>query len=314
MYGLEEVDRIEVLTLIDNYVDLLLTDTNVIQRPRKEKQGRIPDDSFVGEHGLSLLVCVFKGDKKYTMLFDTGYTKVGLLHNMDQLDIDKDAIEAIVISHGHMDHTGCLYPLLDQLSRPVTFVVHPDAFVSPRYISFEDDRKLPLPNTLCLETLRKKVQMHESRTPTLLLDNMVMVTGEIERITSFEKGLPNAFLERNGKVEKDSVADDQALVLKLKNKGLVVISGCSHAGIINTIHFARKFTTKTKVHAVLGGFHLGGPQFEGITEQTIDELKTIDPEVICPMHCTGWKATQRFSQEFPGPFVLNSVGSKLILS
>ncbi len=154
----------------------------------------------------------------------------------------------------------------------------------------------------------------ENENAILMAENGIMVTGEVERTTGFEKGLPGALLEREGEMKPDPISDDQALVLNLKEKGLVVISGCSHSGIINTIFHAQKLTGLTKVHAVLGGFHLTGPAFEPIIEKTISELKNMGPEVIVPMHCTGWKAIQRLSQEFPSAFVLNSVGSKITLA
>jgi 7,8-dihydropterin-6-yl-methyl-4-(beta-D-ribofuranosyl)aminobenzene 5'-phosphate synthase len=131
----------------------------------------------------------------------------------------------------------------------------------------------------------------------------------VERVTSFEKGLPNATLERDGKVEKDPILDDQALVVNLKGEGLVIIAGCSHAGIVNTVFYAKKMTGVEKVHTILGGFHLSGPIFEPIIEETIKEFKKVDPELLVPMHCTGWKAIQRFSDEFPSTFELNSVGT-----
>ena len=103
---LKAVDRIEVTTLMDNYVDLLLPSTDVIARPPLAKEGKINPDTLLAEHGLSLLVSVFQGEDKHTVLFDTGYTKVGVLYNIAQLGIDIEEIEAIVLSHGHMDHTG----------------------------------------------------------------------------------------------------------------------------------------------------------------------------------------------------------------
>ena len=140
-----------------------------------------------------------------------------------------------------------------------------------------------------------------------------MVTGEVEPVTSFEKGLPNTVLERDGKIERDPISDDQALVINLKEKGLVVIAGCSHAGIINTILYAQKITGIQEVHAVVGGFHLSGPYFEKIIEQTLGELKRIRPQFLSPMPCTGWKATQQMSQAFPEEFILNSLGSAITL-
>ena len=313
--SLKEVDRVEIVTLMDNYVDVLIQGTDVVTRPPLSKTGEIPSDTLVAEHGLSMLVTVQRGEEKHTVLFDTGYSQIGVPHNMKMLGIDLAQIEAIAISHGHMDHTGSLYQILDMLSRPVPLVVHPGAFVSPRYFGLADGRKLKFPQTLIREELeKKKVEIVESAGPTLLAGGMIAATGEVERVTSFEKGLPNAKLERNGKVEDDPIADDQALVVKVKGKGLVVVSGCAHAGIINTIHAATKIGATDNVHTVLGGFHLSGPYFEKIIEETIGELKKIDPKVLVPMHCTGWKAIQRFSEEFPASFILNSVGSKFTIA
>ncbi len=312
---LEEADRIEILTVIDNYTDVLLSSTKVVIRPALAKKGKIPIDALLAEHGLSLLVKVYHGEESHSILFDTGYTNCAVPHNLGILGVDLNEIEAIVISHGHMDHTGSLYEILADMSMSVPVVVHPDAFLSPRYFGLDDGRRLLLPHTLVREELKeRKVELIESRTPTLLADDLVMVTGQVERITPFEKGLPNARMERNGKVEKDLILDDQALVVNLKGKGLVIIGGCSHAGIINTIFYAEKMTGVRKVHAVLGGFHLSGPIFEPIIEATIKEFKKMAPKVLVPMHCTGWKATRRFADEFPAAFVLNSVGSEFKLS
>jgi len=313
--SLKEVDRVEILTLVDNYVDLLLGNTDVITRPATAGGGEIPTDTFLAEHGLSLLVTVYEGEKSHTILFDTGYTQIGVPHNMEKLGIDADSIEAIVLSHGHMDHTGSLHILLEKIGRPIPLVVHPDAFLFPRYLEGDDGKKRRFPRTLVKADLEdRKVDALVRKTPTHLADDTVMVTGEVERVTEFEKGLPNAFAERDGKLEKDLILDDQSLVIKLKEKGLVIISGCSHAGIINTVLYARKMTDIEKIHGVMGGFHLSGAAFEAIIEETVKELQRMNPQVLVPMHCTGWKAIQRFAQEFPSSFALNSVGSKIVLS
>jgi 7,8-dihydropterin-6-yl-methyl-4-(beta-D-ribofuranosyl)aminobenzene 5'-phosphate synthase len=312
---LKEVNRVEILTLMDNYVDVLLQSTDVVTRPPLAKNLEIPTDNLLAEHGLSMLVMAYQGKEKHTVLFDTGYTSVGVPHNVEFLEVDLDEIEALVLSHAHMDHTGSLFTVLDQIDKTIPLVVHPEAFVSPRYFGLDDGRKLRFPRTLVKADLEhRKVELVVSKAPTLIARDLVAVTGEVERVTDFEKGLPNALLERNGKVEKDPIADDQSLVLNLKGKGLVVISGCAHAGIINTILHAQKITGISEVYAVMGGFHLSGPVFEPIIEETISELKQLNPAVIVPMHCTGWKAIERFSQEFPASFILNSVGSKFTLS
>lgn len=312
--SLNPVERIEILSLMDNYVDVLLGSTDVVTRPPLSTAEELPTDTLRAEHGLSMLVTVFRGEERRSILYDTGYNRDGVLHNLNFMERDLNEIEAIVLSHGHMDHTGSLYTVLDSIPRPIPLVVHPHAFLSPRYIEREDGKKLSFPRTLDKSRLMDKgVRIIESKTATTLTDNMIMVTGEVERVTDFEKGLPNALMEKDGRLVKDHIADDQTLVIHLDGKGLVVISGCAHAGIINTILYARKLTGTEKVHALFGGFHLSGPVFGLITEDTVSELKGIAPKILVPMHCTGWEAIHRFSEEFPAAFILNSVGSKYTL-
>ena len=313
--SLKAVDRVEITTLMDNYVDLLLPSTDIIARPPLAKEGKINPDTLLAEHGLSLLVTVFQGENKHTVLFDTGYTKVGVLYNMAQLGINIEEIEAIVLSHGHMDHTGTLYGVLDKIPHKVPLVVHPGIFRYPRYTRRPDGAKSIWPRTLVKNELNEKnVDIIESKTPVFLVDDMIMVTGEVERTTSFEKGMPNTIMEENGELVQDPIVDDQAIVMKLKGKGLVVVSGCAHSGIINTLMFAQKATGEQKIHAVLGGFHLSGPFFEKFHDPTVEAIKKFDPEVLMPMHCTGLKAIQRFQKEFPDSFILNSVGSRVMLA
>ena len=313
--SLKTVDRIEITTLIDNYVDVLLPSTDVITRPPLSIDGKVKADTFLAEHGLSLLVSVWQGEEKHTILFDTGYSKVGVLHNLAQLGLNIEDIEVIVLSHGHMDHTGSLNAILDKIPGTIPLVLHPGAFVYPRYTRQPDGSKNIWPQTLTRDALaQKNVEIVESKTPTLIADGMIMVTGEVERTTSFEKGMPNALVEKNGDIVQDPIMDDQAIVMKLNGKGLVVISGCAHAGIVNTLAFAQKTIGEQSIHAVLGGFHLSGPFFEKIHDETIQGIKKMDPDVIMPMHCTGLKAINRFQKEFPSSFVLNSVGSKMTLS
>ena len=313
--ALKPVDKVEIVTLMDNYVDVLLQSSEAVTRPPLSKGLQLPADGLVAEHGLSQLVRVFAGDSAHSLLFDTGYTRFGVPHNLEVLGINLEDVEAIIMSHGHMDHTGSLYPILERLARPVKVVVHPEAFHTPRFFGLGDGRKLRFPVTLRKEDLAKLGgEVLESREPVPLADGTVLVTGEVERTTPFEKGLPNATLERNGKEEKDPIRDDQALAIHLKGKGLVIVSGCAHAGIVNTVLHAKKITGVNEVHAVIGGFHLSGPTFEPIIEETVRALKEMNLKMIVPMHCTGWKAIQRFSEAFPESFVLNSVGTTFSLS
>ena len=311
---LKEVEHIEVTTIIDNYVDVLLESSGIVTRPIMDKDGVILTDTLLAEHGLSLLLKVSQDEDRASLLFDTGHSQLGVLHNILLLGLDPNELDAIVLSHFHMDHTGSLYPLLENLSRPIPVIVHPDAFEFPRILHQKDGSIRQFPVTLSREDLESRgVPIMESAGPLLFGDGMILVTGEVERTTSFEKGLPHAYMEKGGNTVKDPVLCDQALVMNLKGQGLVVISGCSHAGIVNTIQYAMKITGVHRLHALLGGFHLGGPPFEPIIEDTIEAVKALNPQVVVPMHCTGQKAIQRFKEAFPDAFVLNSVGSRVTL-
>ncbi|MBW1769077.1 MAG: MBL fold metallo-hydrolase, partial [Deltaproteobacteria bacterium] len=244
---------------------------------------------------------------------DTGYSQIGVLHNMAMLKADPSSIEAIVLSHSHMDHIGGLFPILEKIGKRIQLVAHPDVFLYPRYLSLETGDRLLFPE-FKREEVEQKAELVESKGPVCIADDMALVTGEVERTTAFETGLPNALVERGGETEKDITTDDQAILVNLKGKGLVVIGGCSHAGIINTIRYGQKITNISKTYAVIGGFHLAGAFYENIIDDTIGEMKKISPEIMVPMHCTGWNAIKRFSEEFPSSFVLNSVGAKFLLT
>jgi 7,8-dihydropterin-6-yl-methyl-4-(beta-D-ribofuranosyl)aminobenzene 5'-phosphate synthase len=150
-----------------------------------------------------------------------------------------------------------------------------------------------------------------SKEPLLLLHGDILFLGEIPRRTSFEKGLPNAFYEDNGQKVRDPIEDDTAVVMNLGGKGLVLLSGCAHSGIINTVEYAREITGINKVHIVMGGFHLTGPAFEPIIDDTVEEMKRIGPDHVIPTHCTGRKAILAFERAMPGRFLVNMSGTKL---
>lgn len=311
---LKTVQRIEITTLVDNYVDLMLESTEIVKRPPLATGKELPRDTLLAEHGLSLLVKAGGDAETHTVLFDTGYNSGSLLHNMNLLDTDIQSIEAVVLSHAHMDHTGSLFRVLEKLPAPVPLVVHPAAFEFPRTLKLKTGTSVAFPRTLDKEQLAAaKVPLVESDAPTCIADHTITVTGQVERVTDFEKGMPNATVQRSGHTEQDTILDDQSLILHLKNKGIVLITGCCHAGIVNTVHYARKVTGIHTVHAIFGGFHLSGAFFDPIIDTTIAALREVDPKIIVPMHCTGWQATRKFSEAFPQAFILNSVGSTYVL-
>lgn len=154
-----------------------------------------------------------------------------------------------------------------------------------------------------------EVALHKVVEASTLCSDLIVALGEVERVTNFEKGFPWAEAKIGGSWVRDPFYDDQGVSVNVKGKGLVVIGGCSHAGIINTVERARKVTGISEVHAVLGGFHLTGPIFEPIIGATIGQMKKIGPDFVVSMHCTGWKASNQFSREMADQFLLNTVGT-----
>ncbi|MBT4266834.1 MAG: MBL fold metallo-hydrolase [Deltaproteobacteria bacterium] len=308
---LTPVDRLEIVVLMDNLADNLLESSELVIRPPISNNGWIHTTPLVAEHGLSLLITLFAGEKKQTVLLDAAWNGVGLANNMKRLGISPEAIETIVLSHGHIDHCGGLSWLLDQISHSVSVVAHPDAFIADRYLEWEGKFNLIAPDRQGV--IDSGAQVIETKTPYISPDGLWGATGQIPRVTEFEKGLPNAYLERDGVKEVDQILDDQAIVISLKNKGLVMIAGCAHSGIINSIQYGQEITDLKSVFAVFGGFHLAGPTYEAVQDQTMAALRDIDPELIVPMHCTGFATIARMSREFPDQHVTSCVGSKFIL-
>ncbi len=311
---IKTAERVEILILVDNYVDLLLPDIPpVVKRAVLSKGKEVSTETLLAEHGLSLLISIYTAEKRYKLLFDTGYTQTCIQNNLKMLDIGLADIDAIIISHFHMDHTGGLNWVIGKCKKGISLFAHPDAFLYPRYAVLPDGRKLLFPKTMDKkELIAKGVDIVETKSVTKICDGFALITGQIERKSSFEKGMPNLFIERDGKVEKDIILDDQALVISLRDKGIVVISGCAHSGIINTIRYAQKITGIDQVYAVIGGFHLSGPFFEPAVEPTLNELREIAPSILIPMHCTGWNTIKRMSEVFSS-CVLSSVGSMISL-
>jgi len=312
--GLEEVDSVEITILMDNYVDLLMVSSEIARQPRVgdtvgEKQSRL-----IAEHGFSALVTVIADGQRESILFDAGLSPDGVLHNIDILETPLADVRAIVLSHGHADHTGALIGLLRRLGkRELPLIAHPDAFLQRKVILPErGEVKLPPPDRGAL--LQEGVELIEGKEPSLLLDKRALVTGQVARTTDFEKGFPIHHSLVDGRWQPDPwIYDDQALVFHLRGKGLAILTGCGHAGVINIIRHARKVTGIENVYAVIGGFHLSGPLFEAIIPQTAEELKRAAPQVVVPGHCTGWKAVHAIARAMPDAFIQNSVGTRFVL-
>ncbi len=312
LLALPAVDGVEITTIMDNSLDLLLSSTPLARRFPLPQYGYIRDQ-LRAEPGLSLLISVIDQGRRETILFDTGVTPDGALHNLAVLGIDLGTIQAIVLSHGHTDHTHGLDGFLDKLgARRMPILLHPDAFLKRRIV-YNENSILDLPPPSLHDLEREGIELLVERGPLFLINSKLLVTGQIERTTEFEQGMKNQQAEVNETWQPDPwVYDDQAIVIHVRNKGLVVATGCGHAGVINILRQARAQTGVEQVYALLGGFHLSGALFEPIIPQTVEALQKIDPAVVVPAHCTGWRATQRIAQLLPDAFTPNSVGTTFV--
>lgn len=310
---LQAVERLEIKIIVDNYADTLLASEPGVERQPVGVDGRLPSDTLLAEHGLCLLLTASSGDRRASILFDAGYSPIAAPRNLDRMEQPLDSVDEVVISHGHEDHVGAIIPLLERLGRP-TLVIHPHAFHTPRHFRSEDGTlyRIPeLPGRVALE--RRGIRIVESPNPTLVGDGLFLVTGEIPREAPFERALPGAVQQVDGELVPDPVIDDQAIVVDIEGHGLVVISGCAHAGIINTTRYARTLTEMRPVYAVVGGFHLSGELLRDAITPTIDALRAENPARIVPMHCTGVDATSRMRASFGERCSISAVGTRLRL-
>lgn len=310
--NVKTVDRIEILTLQDNYIDMMAMDNNaIVTRAIPLKEGYFRQ-SILSEHGFSAVVRTMGEGKTGTLLFDFGFSEEGAAYNARTLGVDLSLVGAVVLSHGHNDHTAGFDKLAAMVGvRNIPFVVHPAVFRSPRYLKMAGDTKIHFSPLEREKIAASGLKLVESTTPYPLLDNTVFFLGEIPRKTDFEKGFPIAHYQEEGNEKWDPIEDDTSIVMHLKGKGLVVLSGCAHAGIVNTVHYARKITGIDKVHVIMGGFHLSGKLFEGIIDRTIDELKKMEPDYLIPCHCTGRKAVMEIEKALPDKFILNMAGTRM---
>ncbi|MBW2038790.1 MAG: MBL fold metallo-hydrolase [Deltaproteobacteria bacterium] len=309
MIDLKPIKEVKITILIDNYIDVLLPSDDRVQRPPLVKGGQMTKNP-VAEHGLSLLIDA-DGER---FIMDFGLTAFGLIHNMEVLGVDPDSIPFGVLSHGHHDHLGALYALLERRKGPFALYLHGDALLERRYLSLPSGEGFYFPRVE-----RERMEGHGAKVkvlqgPESILEGRCLISGEIPRVTDFERGLPGAYYEEEGKRLKDQLRDDMSLYFHVQGKGLLVVSGCAHAGIVNSVLYGVRLSGIEKVYGILGGFHLTGPGMAEALPKTLDHLMEFSPQVICPMHCTGWESQRRLREVFGDRFILSSAGSTLNLS
>jgi len=304
------VDRLEILILVDNSTDMLssVKPSSESELSRHFKRGmRLIGGRCLccAAHGFACLVTAWRNGASHSVLFDTGPEPDVLLRNVERLGVELASIEAIVLSHGHFDHVGALTEALDAIRArngaiDVPVYVHPGMFRTRA-------QQMPDGTMLVIEDVpdTKTMQAHgahvvETAREATLLDGMFHVSGEIARTTAFERGLPGHFARASQDDEWQPdplISDERYLAINVAGKGLVVLSACSHAGLINVLTDARANFPVLPIHAVAGGFHLSGAN-EAIIPQTVEALRAFDLGVIAAAHCTGWRAVAALAASF----------------
>jgi 7,8-dihydropterin-6-yl-methyl-4-(beta-D-ribofuranosyl)aminobenzene 5'-phosphate synthase len=263
-------------------ITVLIEDTKSPAKPRLKSK-----------HGLSFFIKAKIGDDEVTVLMDTGASSEALLHNVDAMGVNLEDVDVIALSHGHYDHTGGLLEALKRMKKRVPVIGHPTVF-EPKLSLMPHLRLIGAPFAVSEVEAVGGVPLLAS--DAVKIADGISTTGEVPRITAFER-VRDFWNVQNRKFVEDEMLDDQSLVIDVEGKGLVVVAGCAHAGIINTVKYAQKITGNSRVYAVLGGFHLGSAENERI-QATADELEKLDLKFVGPCHCTGKRAVKKFAEAF----------------
>ena len=198
-----------------------------------------------------------------------------------------------------------------RLSLPV--LIHPH-FWRQRRLQLPGREPREIPTTSRAALVGAGFDIIEERLPSFLFGRSVLITGEIARTTGYEPGFPSQQAWLDGRWQPDPlVLDEQALIVNVRDRGLVVITGCGHAGVVNIARYAERLTGGQPLYALLGGFHLGGPLFEPLIPRVLDDLAALNPGVLVPAHCTGWRAQHAMSARFPDAYVPSAVGTTFLL-
>jgi 7,8-dihydropterin-6-yl-methyl-4-(beta-D-ribofuranosyl)aminobenzene 5'-phosphate synthase len=307
-----ECDQLTVTVLVDNYIDMLMTNTSDIRRQGMPEHFGAKRGVPLAENGISFFIRATTKGRTTTILFDAGMSEGPIIHNADVLGIDLAEVDQVVLSHGHPDHFGGIYAALRAIGRRVPVIVHPSAFL-PRTIERADVTLQYFNRMLTEDALREAGGgLVPVRSPLPIAPG-VTTSGEIATTQAFEEEVPAGRLTiRDGHVHPDPIEDYMSLIFNVRGLGLVVFDPCGHAGVISSIDHARELTGVTKVHGVLGGFHLG---HAGITDdkiaRTVSALQERDVKFIAPMHCSGFRAQRAVAEALPDAFQMMTVGAEI---
>lgn len=306
---LKPIDKLEIQVLVDNVTDSLSSVpenvTHEMAYLRSQGMQELSGECLCcGAHGLSLLITAAQGDIKHVLLFDAGPEGEIFKRNVNKLDANIGGVEAVVLSHGHWDHAGGFLTAVDLIKnknegRDVVFYFNPGMFY--KRATTHNDQVCPFKAVPSIDELKKKgANVVNSNDQRLLLDDFFYLSGEIPRVTGYETGFPGHVRQSsNGEWENDQwIMDERFLVVNVRNKGLIVFSACSHAGIVNVLKHAQELFPAIPLYAVMGGFHLSGHAVEKIIPETVKDMEKFNLQMIIPAHCTGWRAVNALANMF----------------
>jgi 7,8-dihydropterin-6-yl-methyl-4-(beta-D-ribofuranosyl)aminobenzene 5'-phosphate synthase len=316
------VPNVDVTILVDSIAGMLARSTDDVKR--------FTGGPLIAEPGFAVLIELPAESRR--ILWDAGASSSAVLKNLRRMEIDPTSISAIALSHGHWDHVAGLSEILRALRHPpklrmfpagtpdealaeyatrktIPLIVHPAAF-RERWSFLKDGRRYgPMNPTNRAEWEALGAEIIESDEPQRIAEGC-WTTGYVPRDSFETEGRSKQLRFRDGdRFHPDDTDEDQSIVLHVEGKGLVIVSGCAHSGIVNTVRHAQKVSGVDTVHAVLGGFHLGRSKEEEVA-RTVDAIAEIQPAMIVPTHCTGFDAMCHFAHRMPEAFVLGTVGTK----
>lgn len=313
--NLNEVDHIEVIALMDNQSDPFSVSHpgmkwNESQYQYDERACRIDSGKSLCRAclGLSLFIRVKSGDDCFSLLFDTGPDDGLEVENAARLGVDLSTVDAVFLSHGHFDHISGIASCLSAIGKPTPVFCHPDVFV-PR-ASRLDDGELVVSTVIHEQDVKAAGgTLFKMNSPELLFGGRILLSGEIPRITEYETGNPDEMKwVDDGWQNAPHIIDEQAVVLKLKGKGLCLFTGCGHPGVVNTLKHAQELAGQ-KIHLLMGGYHLVGADSTSRINATVRDLELISPDHLATGHCTGFKAQYKLTEQFGDRHIPYGVGT-----
>jgi 7,8-dihydropterin-6-yl-methyl-4-(beta-D-ribofuranosyl)aminobenzene 5'-phosphate synthase len=317
-----ETSDVAITVLVDNRADLLVRSTATVKY--------FTDEPLLAEHGFAALVELKAAG--IHILWDAGGTRIALMENLRRMEIDPATITIIALSHGHFDHTAAVTEVLrvmdltpkskkwepgapmDEMrrwaeGRRVPLITHPSAFRERWHLSRDGSRRGPTPPPPRGEWEALGAQIITTDGPYEIGPGC-WATGPVPRAGFERSGVSPSMIYREGDTfHRDVVDEDQAIVIHVRGKGLVVLGGCAHSGIVNTVNQARELSGVERVWAILGGFHLAHAGEEDL-QRTIEAVKSFQPVLVVPSHCTGFQATCQFAAQMPQAFMPNVVGAR----